>query len=101
MSREKKRQVSKEWHEVYNYKLFIQAQKQDSTLHQLIVAQPAFDDALITILWAGDLDGDQLPDLIIDTAAHYNAMSPTLFLSSEAEDTQLLKAVAIHTRVGC
>lgn len=96
-----KRKVAEDWHEVYNYKLFIQSQKHDSIMHQLIVAQPAFDSALTTILWAGDLDGDQLPDLIIDTSAHYNAMSPTLFLSSEADNTQLLKSVAIHTRVGC
>lgn len=67
----------------------------------LISAQENFDDSNIEILFIGDLDGDDLPDLIIDNSRHYNAFSPTLYLSSYKNNDELLKIVAEHISVGC
>lgn len=87
--------------DILNYKLYLMADKEAQTITQLLVAQPAFDDEMTDIIFAGDIDGDQFPDLIIDTSGHYNATEPTLYLSRPAESTQLLKIAGQHTSVGC
>lgn len=58
-------------------------------------------DAQLRLLFAGDLDGDGLLDLIIDTSDHYNVSKPTLFMSSPAGDGHMLRAVAHLYSVGC
>ena len=46
------------------------------------------------ILWIGDLDADGMPDMIIDMSPKYSYSNPTLFLSSKADEGNLLKLVA-------
>ncbi len=58
-------------------------------------------NATIYIMFAGDIDGDTIPDLIIDTSWHYNAEVPTLYLSKPAEKNQLLKVMGMHVTTGC
>ena len=87
--------------QVFNYRLFISGLKKGQPVTQLLTAQPQFDDAQIEILFCGDIDGDHLPDFIIDTTNHYNVFQPTLYLSGKAGANQLLKMVAKHTSVGC
>ncbi len=53
------------------------------------------------VLFAGDLDGDGFPDLIIDTINHYNGSRPTLYLSKPARGNDLLKIMGWHVSVGC
>lgn len=56
----------------------------------------------VRIIWAGDLDGDGLNDLIIDDCAHYAIyIGYRLFLSSEAGSGELLGEVAEFTAVSC
>jgi len=53
-------------------------------------------------IWAGDLDRDGLPDLIMDLSNNEKGSSTTaLFLSSYAEEGQLIKKVAELTTLGC
>ena len=52
------------------------------------------DAAVTYLLWAGDLDRDGQLDMLIDTVCDYNASGPMLFLSSLAEDGDLLQMVA-------
>lgn len=84
------------WYE--NYRLFL-AEKNGLT--QQLVFHETFDDAMVQVLFVGDIDGDELPDLIIDTARHYNVSCPTLFLSSKASDDALLRIVGWHESTGC
>ena len=51
--------------------------------------------------FAGDLDGDGKLDLLIDTTHHYNLSEPTLFLSSQAKDGELVHNVASFRTTGC
>ncbi len=97
----KKVQSDPEWYELWNYKLYISARKNGEEVQELLVAQPFFDDRMINILFAGDIDGDGFLDLLIDTSNHYNATSPTLYLSKPAGEKSLLKPVGEHTSVGC
>jgi len=86
---------------ISNYKLCIKATINGKTYQQLLATAEQFDDAMTTILFAGDIDGDNIPDLIIDTANHYNVEAPTLYLSKPAANGQLLKVVGMHITVGC
>jgi hypothetical protein len=54
-----------------------------------------------SVLWAGDLDGDDKLDLLIDTTDHYNKREYTLFLSSYAADGELIGKVAQFVTLGC
>ena len=89
------------WYEVWNYRLYLQASKNGKLLEELLVAQPRFDDQMISIMFAGDIDGDGFLDLLIDTSSHYNMISPTLYLSAPAEKGHLLKVAGQHIAVGC
>lgn len=59
------------------------------------------DDASPMLLFAGDLDRDGRLDLILDATDHYNLSAPTLLLSTQARDGELVHAVAAHESVGC
>lgn len=89
------------WYEVWNYKLTLESDKNGKIINDLLVAQPQFNDAIIYLIFAGDIDGDGFLDLIIDTSSHYNAASPTLYLSKPADNGHLLKVVGQHISVGC
>lgn len=87
---------------IQNYKLIVTQNVNDTITKQELLYMPnGFDDTMITILWAGDIDGDGLLDLYIDATDHYNVSAPTLFLSSEAGEGELLKRVAWLRFVGC
>ncbi|WP_158549408.1 hypothetical protein [Lysobacter silvisoli] len=59
------------------------------------------DDASPTLIFAGDLDRDGKLDLIFDLTDHYNVSRPTLLLSSQAREGELLHAVSTYESVGC
>lgn len=46
------------------------------------------------LLWAGDLNGDELPDLIIDIADWYESREIQLFLSDDKNNNQVLEKIA-------
>lgn len=87
--------------ELWNYKLYITATIKGQIHRSLLAAQPNFDDNMISLIFAGDIDGDGILDLVIDTSRHYNATSPTVYLSRPAEKGEIVKPVGGHTSVGC
>lgn len=91
----------KEKRDVKNYKLYLSTTHNQQSQPQLLVAQPSFDDRMIRLLFIGDLDGDNKPDLIIDTSPHYNMQKPTLYLSGAAGPDEITTPVAAHRFVGC
>lgn len=86
---------------VENYELYLTYKKDGVEKKQLITKVDYFDDALTQLLFFGDIDGDDIPDLIIDNSWHYNVSLPTLFLSRPATGDHFLKKVAEHESVGC
>jgi hypothetical protein len=97
----KKVQNDPEWFDVWNYKLYLTATIKGQQKTSLLVAQPNFDDQMINLIFAGDIDGDGILDLIIDTSRHYNATSPTIYLSRPADNGEVVKPIGGHTSVGC
>jgi hypothetical protein len=53
------------------------------------------------VVWYGYLDDHNIPDLLIDCARDYNERVLVLFLSTKAEDGQLVKPIAKIESVGC
>lgn len=71
-------------------------------LSQELLAYSSTEGAIPTLLWAGDLDGDNRLDLVINATPHYAVSSaPMLFLSSMAKDGDLVRQVAIFIATGC
>ncbi len=97
----KKLQNEPDWFEVWNYKLYLTAIINGKAHKSLLVAQPNFDGQMIELIFAGDIDGDGVLDLIIDTSNHYNVTSPTIYLSKPAKNGEIVKPIGGHTSVGC
>jgi hypothetical protein len=58
-------------------------------------------DGVPRLLWAGDLDHDRKPDLIMELTDHYNVSVTALFLSSQSKGDNLVSKVAVFRTVGC
>lgn len=86
---------------VVNYRLWLENSENGQQQRQLLVAQPSFDDAMIELLWAGDLDRDGKPDFVFNLSNHYNMNDIGLFLSSGAAKGELVRFVTRHISVGC
>lgn len=97
----KKVQNDPVWFDVWNYKLYLTATIKGQKQTSLLVSQPNFDDQMINLIFAGDIDGDGILDLIIDTSRHYNTTSPTIYLSRPADNGEVVKPIGGHTSVGC
>lgn len=68
---------------------------------QTLVTHDTLDDAAPRLLWAGDLDRDGQADFLIDLTRHYNVSQPTLFLSKDAGEGDLVRRAAAFRSVGC
>ncbi|UTW62250.1 hypothetical protein KFE98_19960 [bacterium SCSIO 12741] len=90
-----------DWYGWERYRLFLERQSDEGWQKDTLVQIPDFNEAMVTILFAGDLDGDGELDLILDKTFHYNLYNPALYLSIEAPQGKLLKLVAQHESVGC
>ncbi|HTK18796.1 MAG TPA: hypothetical protein VL442_04765 [Mucilaginibacter sp.] len=86
---------------VSNYRLFLKAAGNGQSYNQLLVSVSNFDGTITSILFAGDIDCDNIPDFIIDTTNNYDAEAPTLYLSKPASNGKLLKVMGKHIAVGC
>jgi hypothetical protein len=58
-------------------------------------------DGVPSLHWAGDLDRDGAMDLLLDLTDHYNVTELALFLSSAAQDGELVRRVATLRTTGC
>lgn len=79
------------WHEVKNYKLFI---KTANSNEQLFIIEDSFNDTFVTLIFVGDLDRDRKLDFIFQANRDYEENRIILFLSSEAEENNLLRKVS-------
>jgi hypothetical protein len=74
----------------------------DATRKAVVFSMPAIDnDGPPDVVWVGDLDGDNVPDILADVRSHYVGHNYKLFLSSAARPGQLLGEVAALETLGC
>lgn len=78
-----------------NYKLYLKGEKGGKMIDDLIVCIPQFNGSgsVSEILFVGDLDRDNIPDVIVNTSSAYNVYCPTLYLSSQADENHLVKPI--------
>jgi hypothetical protein len=86
---------------ITDYKLMAKYGEGADAVSTVIAHAAFFDDAMITILMAADLDGDGLTDYIIDTSYKYSFSNVQIFLSSQAVDKQLLKSIGTLRKTAC
>lgn len=97
----KKKAENSDYYEVSDYQLFIKSTIRGKQRESLLVSRNSFDDNMVEIKFAGDLDGDGILDLIIDTSHHYNMSSPTIYLSRAAGEGEIAVPVGSHISTGC
>lgn len=81
-----------------NAKLVLTSGNTSQTLYTL---QECGSDPGWSLIWAGDLDKDGKLDLYVTVNQHYNFMERKLFLSSQADEGQLVAEVAEFVTSGC
>ena len=94
-------QENPDWYEVWNYKLYLISNINGEAKESLLVSIPNFDDTMVKIIFGGDIDGDEILDLIIDTSDNYLEISPTLYLSKPAVGKEILRPVGKHSSADC
>ncbi|NOQ75001.1 MAG: hypothetical protein GQ574_23510 [Crocinitomix sp.] len=90
-----------EWPIFYNYKLYLTINPGYIANQSLIAAIPRFDDAMVELLFCGDIDNDGFLDFIFNTSAHYNETAITLYLSWWPYNYPTVRPVGSHFSVGC
>lgn len=78
--------INQSHNEIINYKLYLYSQNKK----QLLISVPQFNNTFVQILFIGDLDEDGKPDFIFDTSRDYEEKRVTLFLSSPAQDKEIV-----------
>lgn len=81
-------------------KYTFQGMKNGQRIVQPLSIIPYSEYNYFKFVFIGDIDGDGLPDLLIDTS-EYNIYRLALYLSSFAEDGELVKLVGVIDTYGC
>lgn len=85
---------------LYNYRLSIKAQINGANYNELLFATNESEFGC-SVIMAGDIDNDGIPDLILNTSTESNIYTVSLYLSSLAKKGHLLKIAGMRTIVGC
>ena len=90
--------VETEGVDVRNYRLFLRAKINGNTIDELLVARSHYiEEDLGSVVFIGDIDADNIPDLIIDASVGGHQGNNTLYLSKPADKGHILKVVAQYT----
>ncbi|WP_439883192.1 hypothetical protein ACSX1A_08465 [Pontibacter sp. MBLB2868] len=83
-----------------NYGWRVSGKKNGVRVNQVLAEDEFFEDSIYVLLWAGDLDHDNIPDLLLDMSNHFNVSKIGLFLSSGAGKGKLYKKPVVLETVG-
>lgn len=87
---------------VKDYTLRLEVKDSETKNEIVLLSQKFFEEGVVPkIMFSGDINNDNVVDLILDTATHYNVSRPTLYLSKQNQTQLTLKPVAAHETVGC
>lgn len=81
----------------HGYALWVESGEIRTYLSEVMM----LDESMPAIQWAGDLNGDHLPDFVIDVSGHYNTSELAVFLSKKRENGITYERVAERYGLGC
>jgi hypothetical protein len=84
--------------QISSYKLFLTSDVFGKQVTELIVSESLLEEITPQLIFAGDIDGDGLLDLVIDISNHGHKSIPALYLSKPAAKGNLLKPVGAQVR---
>jgi len=90
-----------EYGNIENYTLSITRNDGGYNSAQSIASHDFFDDTMVEILFIGDIDGDDIPDLIIDDSHKYSYSKPVLFLSRLGNEAKIFVKVGERAFYSC
>lgn len=87
---------------VKDYTLRLEVKDTETKNEMVLLSQKFFEEGVVPkIMFGGDINNDNVVDLILNTTTHYNVSRPTLYLSKQSQNQVTLKPVAAHETVGC
>jgi len=87
---------------ISNYYIVVKQDMNGYTVSQKLAVIPRLDNiGRPHLVWAGDLDRDGKIDLLYNFTEHYTATRFMLYLSTAAEEGQLVGLVAVLNTAGC
>jgi hypothetical protein len=88
------------FNDMQSYRLMLFGDKNGENIMDMLVAHDSFDDAAISLIFVGDLDGDGELDYLMETSRKYSNSAPALYLSKPASNDALLKLIDVASSAG-
>ncbi len=88
------------FNDMQSYRLMLFGDKNGENIMDMLVAHDSFDDAAISLIFVGDLDGDGELDYLMETSRKYSNSAPALYLSKPASKDALLKLIDVANSAG-
>ena len=88
------------FNDMTSYRLMLFGEKDNTSVVDMLVAHDSFDDAAISLLFVGDIDGDGLLDYLLETSRKYSNSQPALYLSKPASSDNLIKIIDVAGSAG-
>ncbi|MCC9043449.1 hypothetical protein LNQ81_12285 [Myroides sp. M-43] len=87
---------------VKNYTLRIEVKDGEQISEMMLLSQKYFEEGQVPkVIFSGDLNGDNIIDILINTSTQYNISRPTLYLSDTTNNNVSIQPVAAHESIGC
>ncbi|AJH14658.1 hypothetical protein [Myroides profundi] len=87
---------------VKNYTLRMEIKDGEQVSEMMLLSQKYFEEGQVPkVIFSGDLNGDNIIDILINTSTEYNISRPTLYLSDTTNNNVSIQPVAAHESIGC
>ncbi|MDM1377857.1 hypothetical protein [Myroides marinus] len=87
---------------VKNYTLRMEIKDGDKINEVMLLSQRYFEEGQVPkVIFGGDINNDNIVDILINTSTEYNVSRPTLYLSDTTNNNVSIQPVAAHESIGC
>ena len=90
-----------EYGNLEDYELFITRNEGSTSTVHSITSHAFFDDTMVEILFIGDIDGDEVPDMIIEDSNKYSFSKPVLLLSRPSSEKEIFVRIGEKEFYSC
>lgn len=87
---------------VKHYTLRLEVKDGDKINEMMLLSQRYFEEGQVPkVMFGGDLNNDNIVDILLNTSTEYNVSRPTLYLSDTTNNNVSIQPVAAHESIGC